>query len=57
MCIICNGEKKIIQQLSYGAMFTPCPNCTKPKKEDLEDLILELDNWIAYWKKARKETA
>ncbi|MGG3572841.1 hypothetical protein ABES80_10200 [Bacillus gobiensis] len=55
MCAICNGEKKIIEQLSFGVRFTPCPNCST--ETDLQPIIDQFNEKIAEIDAVRKESA
>ncbi|MGG3642009.1 hypothetical protein ABES38_11625 [Bacillus gobiensis] len=55
MCELCNGEKKIIEQLSFGVRFIPCPNCST--ETDLQPIIDQLKAKIDEIDAARKESA
>jgi hypothetical protein len=55
MCTICKGEKKIIEELSFGVRFIPCPNCSE--ETDLQPLIDELEVKLASMRAARKDSA
>jgi len=53
MCSLCSGKKVIRQESGGMVAFHACPNC-RVEKQDLTDIIEQLEAKIAAWQQREK---